>query len=343
MKTTDARSLDPKAQEALRLRVVKAVSNGLKQTEAVQIFDVSRAAIIKWMRQWRQTGKRGLRARQRGRPPKKRLAPRQAATIVGLIIEKTPDQLKLPFALWTRAAVQQLIVRQCDIRLSVWTVGRYLKSWGLTPQKPLRRAYEQDPQAVRRWVKAVYPSIKRQAAAAGAEIYWGDEMGLRSDHQTGRSYGLRGQTPVIPGTGQRFGCNMISAITNRGAVRFIVFKERFTSALFLEFLKRLIKDVRRPIFLIVDRHRVHRAVAVKQWLQNNGKRIRVFYLPTYSPELNPDELLNNDVKGNAFRVRRPATQAEMIHRVRGYLHKRQKMPSVIQSFFHKSSVCYAAD
>lgn len=343
MKTTDARSLDPQAQEALRLRVVLAVTKGLKQTEAVKIFGVSRAAVIKWMRQWRQTGKRGLRGRQRGRPPKKRLASHQAATIVRLIIEKTPDQLKLPFALWTRAAVQQLILRRYGVRVSVWTTGRYLKSWGMTPQKPLRRAYEQDPQAVRRWVTTIYPSIKRQALAAGAEIYWGDEMGLRSDHQTGRSYGLRGQTPVIPATGQRFGCNMISAITNRGAVRFIVFKERFTGPLFLGFLKRLIKDVRRPVFLIVDRHRVHRAAAVRKWLRANTKRIRIFYLPTYSPELNPDELLNNDVKGNAFRVRRPATRDEMIHRVRGYLHKRQKMPSVIQSFFHAPLVSYAAN
>ena len=343
MKKTDARSLDPKAQEALRLRVVRAVNKGLKQTEAVKIFCVSRPAIIKWMRQWRQAGQCGLRAQKRGRPSVKRLSPRQAATIVSLIIEKTPDQLKLPFALWTRGAVQQLIVRRFGIRLSVWTVGRYLKSWGLTPQKPLRRAYEQDPQAVRRWVKAVYPSIKRQARTVKAEIYWGDEMGLRSDHQTGRSYGLRGQTPVIPGTGQRFGCNMISAITNRGAVRFIVFKERFTSVLFLRFLKRLIKDVRRPVFLIVDRHRVHRALAVKQWLRSNAKSIRLFFLPTYSPELNPDELLNNDVKGNAFRIRRPATQSEMVHRVRGYLHKRQKMPWVIQNFFPKSTVCYASN
>jgi hypothetical protein len=168
---------------------------------------------------------------------------------------KRPEQLRLPFYLWTREAVGQLIEKRFGIVVSIWTIGRYLKRWGFTPQKPVRRALERNPAQVRYWLKAKYPAIGRQAKAAGARIYWGDEMGLRSDHAVGRSYGLRGQKPVIPVTGNRFGCNMVSAITNQGHLNFMVFEEKFTSDVFIEFLGRLVKhNAGRRVFLIVDRH-----------------------------------------------------------------------------------------
>ncbi|MHB8411386.1 MAG: IS630 family transposase, partial [Candidatus Acidiferrales bacterium] len=177
-------------------------------------------------------------------------------------------------------------------------MGRYLRTWGLTPQKPVRRAYEQNPVAVRKWVEEEYPAIRELARQFKAQIHWLDEMGLRSDHQAGRSWGRRGETPVVMGTGQRFRCNMISAITNRGRLAFMIFRQRFTARVFLNFLRRLLRltrKTRRKVFLIVDGHPVHKSRPVNRWLAEHSEQIRVFCLPSYSPELNPDELLNQDV------------------------------------------------
>jgi len=339
----DARKLSPAAQEDLRRRVVDAVRDqGMSQVEAARTFQVSRASIHNWLRAVEHGGLAALKARKRGPKPHSLLAAHQAATIVRMIDDRCPDQLRLPFALWTREAVQQLIARRYGIRLSVWTVGRYLGRWGFTPQKPLRRAYEQDSAAVKRWLEERYPAIRRQARAEKAEIYWGDEMGMRSDHQTGTSYGRRGRTPTIPGTGKRFGCNMISGITNRGHLLFMVFKQRFTSAVFLTFLRRLVRQVGRKAFLIVDGHPAHRSATVQRWLESHSNRLRVFYLPWYSPKLNPDELLNQDVKSNAVGRRRPANQDDLVANVRGYLRSTQKQPHVVRSYFQEENVRYAA-
>jgi transposase len=343
MKVKDARSYSAEAQEVLRCKVVEAIRGGMTQVAATQVFRVSRAAVCKWMRQWREGGKKALVSRKRGRPPGKRLQGWQAATIVNLITTRTPEQLRFPFMLWTRQAVAELMEDRFGIRLSVWTMGRYLKSWGMTPQKPLRRAFEQNPQAVERWLKREYPSIRRQARQEGAQIYWGDEMGLRSDHQAGRSYSMKGRTPVIAGTGQRFGCSMISALTNRGKLRFMVFRERFTVKVFVNFLQRLSKDARRKVYLIVDRHPVHKARAVERWLAENPKQLRLFFLPAYSPELNPDEMLNNDVKANAVGRRRPRNCAELMSNVRGYLRSTQKQPHLVCTYFQAETVRYATN
>jgi len=342
MNVKDARSLPPAAQEALRARVVKAVREGLSQVDAATTFEVARGTINRWCRGYEELGRKALKARKRGRPAGSCLEPLQAARTVRWILGRCPDQLRLPFALWTREAVQHLLRREFRVEVSVWTIGRYLKDWGLTPQKPLRRAFEQDPAAVRRWMEKQYPAIASAAKRLGAEIYWGDEMGLRSDHQTGTSYGRRGETPVIPGTGQRFRCNMISAITNRGKLYFMVFLKSFRVPVFLRFLKRLLRQVRRRIFLIVDGHPVHRAAAVKRWLARQGGRIRLYFLPGYSPELNPDELLNQDVKSNALGRRRPVDQSDLMSNVRSYLRSTQQTPDVVCSYFNERHVRYAA-
>ena len=197
METQDARSLSAEAQEDLRRRVVEAVQKGLSQTEVARVFGVARGTVNRWMGMVERAGQRALKARRRGRPAVSRLKPHQAATTVRHILSGCPDQLSLPFALWTREAVQELLARKFDVEVSVWTVGRYLRAWGLTPQKPVRRAYEQNPAAVRKWLEEEYPSIREQARQWKAQIHWLDEMGLRSDHQAGRSYGRRGQTPVV--------------------------------------------------------------------------------------------------------------------------------------------------
>jgi len=346
MTSTDARSLSASAQEALRRRVVTAVAGGMNQTEAARVFAVSRQAVNAWWGRYEEAGSRALRAQKRGRPAQPCLPKAQVAQVIGLIRDRCPDQLRLPFALWTREAVCDLLSQRFGLEVSVWTAGRYLKAWGLTPQKPLRRAYEQNPVAVQKWIDQEYPAIRAEAKAQKACIYWGDEMGMRSDHQAGTSYGIKGQTPVIPGTGQRFNCNMISALTNRGELSFMVFKERFTAAVFIVFLARLLRLAkatgRSKVFLIVDGHPVHRSLKVRRWSERCAQSLRLFFLPGYSPELNPDELLNQDVKTNAVGRRRPADQPEMIANVRGYLRSTQRQPEIIRNYFHEKNVRYAA-
>jgi len=338
----DARTFPSITQEDLRRKVLRVILEGKKQMEAAQIFGVTRQAVGKWVKKYREGGARALRARKRGRPSKSSLLPWQAAQIAKAVVHRYPEQLKLPFYLWTREAVAELIERKFEIRLSRWTVGRYLAQWGFTPQKPMRKAFEQDPGQVRRWLEEKYPEIRKLAKLKKAEIYWGDEMGLRSDHACGRSYGRRGETPVIPGTGQRFGCNMVSVITNRGRLYFMIFKRRFRAEVLMEFLRRLVRQVSRYIFLIIDQHPVHVAAKVKKWFKKNEKRIQVFYLPSYSPDLNPDEKLNQNVKSNAVGRRRPHDQNQMMRNVRSYLYSRQRKPHVVKKYFQADSVRYAA-
>src|SRR5438445_801045 len=342
MGNQDARSLPAEAQEDLRRRVVEAAQKGLSQTEAARVFGVARGTVNRWMGMVERVGRRALKAQRRGRPPVSRLAPHQAATTVRHILSGCPDQLSLPFALWTREAVQELLSRKFDVQVSVWTVGRYLRAWGLTPQKPVRRAYEQNPTAVRKWLVEEYPSIREQARQLKAQIHWLDEMGLRSDHQAGRSYGRREQTPVVFGTGERFRCNLISAITNRGRLAFMVFHQRFTAPVFLNFLRRLLRLIPGKVFLILDRHPVHKSAPVSRWLAKHAARIQLFWLPSYSPELNPDELLNQDVKTNALGRVRPIDQQELMGNVRSYLRITQSRPQLVQHYFRERHVQYAA-
>ena len=342
MKIKDARSLPPIAQEDLRCKVIRSILDGKRQVEAAELFGVTRQAVGKWFKAYRQGGAKAIKAKRQGRPRGGSLLPWQSAQIAKTVIDRCPDQLKLPFYLWTREAVGQLIERRFGVRLSVWTVGRYLARWHFTPQKPVRQAFERNPESVRLWLEEEYPIIRKEAIKEKAEIYWGDEMGLRSDHATGRTYARRGQTPVIPGTGARFGCNMISAITNKGKLNFMVFKERFEAELFKKFLSRLIRQSKKKVFIIVDRHPVHRSLKVKNWLKENEEHIRMFFLPAYSPELNPDEALNQDVKSNAVGRKRTHNLREMINHIRSFLWGRQRRPSIVMNYFKEKHVRYAA-
>ena len=339
----DARSFTPAAQEVLRRKAVAAVEDGMAQVQVGTLFGVTRHAVGKWVKAYHEGGEAALAAKPQGRPKGGiRLHGSQAAIIMKLIKDRDPDQLKLPFVLWTREAVRTLIGRKFGVRVSLTTVGRYLAQWGFTPQKPVRRAYEQDDAAVRRWLQEEYPAIREAAQKEKALIYWGDEMGVRSDHQAGRSYAPKGQTPVIAGTGQRFGCNVLSALTNRGHLDFMVFKKGFTATVFVRFLRRLVKQAGRKVFIIVDRHPVHRSKKVGAWLEKHATHIRLFFLPGYSPELNPDEMVNNDVKTNAVGRKRAHHQTQLMGNVRRYLERRRNHPDLVKRYFHEKSVRYAA-
>ncbi len=345
MDLIDARKLSQDAQEALRLRAIKAVVvDGRKIAEVVTLFGVSRAAVNKWIARHKKAGQEGLLKKKRGRRSQDMtlLNAHQCALIVRLITDRCPDQLKLPFMLWTRDAVGMLIEQRFGIKLSVRSVGNYLKRWGFTPQKPLKRAYERQDKAVQIWLEETYPKIAVRAKLEGAEIHWGDEAGFRSDHQTGTSFSPKGKTPVIRSTGKRFRINMISTVTNKGTLRFMLFEGSFTAEVFLRFLKRLVRGQGPKIFLVLDNLRVHHAKLLKPWLEENKDKIELFYLPAYSPELNPDELLNQDVKSNAVGRKRAKTLTEMKNNIMHYLFGTQKSPSLVRAYFQKPEVCYAA-
>jgi len=314
---------------------------------AARTFGVCRQSVASWVaRVESYGGVKALAARKRGPKPRPRMEAADERDVVRTIRNRCPDQLLLPFALWTREAVAALVLRRTGRAVSVWTAGRYLKRWGMTPQKPMRRAYERDPAAVKAWLSKQYPAIAKRAKEENALILWGDEMGLRSDDPIGRSYAPRGRTPVVDATGKRFGCNMISAISNRGQLWFMVFKQRLDGGVFVSFLGRLLRAVeKRKLFLIVDSHPAHKASRVTRWLAEKpterGERLELLFLPGYSPELNPDECLNQDTK-QAMRKTRPRDQREMMSNVRSHLHRRKKQPQVVKRFFDEDHVRYAA-
>jgi len=341
----DARKLDSLGKQDLHRRVVRAVLNeGLSKAEAARVFGVSRTSVHAWLNLYDEHGLDGLTPKRTGRPRGGgQLKGWQAANIVNTIKDKCPDQLKLPFALWTREAVRDLIHIKFGIRYGLGMVGRLLRRWGFTPQKPVTRAYERDDAKIRAWIQDEYPALRRRAKRENAEIYWEDETGLRSDHLVGRSYAPRGETPVIASTGQRFGCNIISAVNNLGKMRFRVFKGSFTQLVLIDFLTRLIRDAKRKVIVIADGHPAHKGRRVKQWLAEHASECALVLLPGYAPELNPDELLNQDLKSNVFSARRPRTRDELVTQTRSYLRGTQKRPDIVRAYFEEAHVNYAAE
>jgi transposase len=343
MAKRDARFLTPEAQAEIRLRVMEALREGMNQTEAARIFGVSRWSVVQWAKVQRSSGAAALAAKRRGRRAGEagKLSTKQCERMRALVVGKMPEQLKLPFYLWTRAAVRELIKRQCAVSLSLTAVGGYLRRWGLSVQRPVRRAYERNDEAVALWLAEVYPQIAVRAKRERARIYWGDETGLRSDDVRGRGFAPIGQPTVVKVPGRRFGCNVISALTNKGEMSFMVFEGRFQAEQFIGFCERLIKQSGVKAFLIVDAHSVHRCTKVRDWLQPRQAQIELFFLPGYAPELNPDELLNGDIK-RAVSQARPRDRDAMKTATRKWLHRRQKQPRILANLFHAPHVRYAA-
>ena len=330
-------------QESIRLKVVGYLQKKLgTQKQCALIFELSERSVNRIWSKYKQCGKRSLNSKKRGVQGGKKINGKQSAEVRQLIKDKLPDQLKLPFGLWTREAVQQLIQNRYGIELSRWQVGRYLKSWGYTPQKPISKAFEQKPAKVKEWLEKEYPAIKKRAAKEKAVIYFGDETGMRSDHQAGRSYAPAGKTPVIKKTGQRFSLNMISAISNQGHLQFMIIDGRFNSEVFETFLNQMIKYSRQKIYFVTDGHPAHKTKKLNEWLSANKNKIEVFFLPPYSPELNPQEYVNQDVKTNVIGKKRPINKAQMRTNVEDFMHKRKNDKKQVRKYFHVSHVRYAA-
>ncbi|MBN4054592.1 IS630 family transposase [Nitrospira defluvii] len=344
MKREDARKFITETQEQLRKQAIRLRKDGMTYKEIAVIVGVHKDTVWRWWQKYKASGAKGLKIQKRGRRygSQRSLENAQVETIQELIRDRTPDQLKLTFALWTRQAVQELIRLQFGIRMPIRTVGEYLRRWGFSPQKPLKRVYEQQPKAVQKWLKKEYIEIAQRAKQEGAEIHWGDETGIRSDSQYGRSYAPKGKTPVIRLSAKRTSINMISTVTNRGKVRFMIYKEKMNTEVLIKFIKQLIKGSDRKIFLILDNLRVHHAKRVKAWLEKHPKEIEVFYLPSYSPELNPDEYLNGDLKAGVHSRPPSRSQADLIKKLRSHMIKLQKLPQRVSNYFKHPKISYAA-
>jgi transposase len=336
MKHVDMRSLQPAAQEERRRQVIY---------EAIGLqVGLTRNGVFDICKRFRDSGEAGLQTGPRGPAPGtgRFLTAAQETAIRELICRDTPDAYGLPFALWGRAAVAALIEQRCAVRLAVRTMGTYLARWEFTPQKPLRRAYEQQPDAVRHWLKKDYPAIEAKARRQKGAIFWGDESGLRSDDVRGRGYAPRSQTPVVRPCHQRANVGVISAVNNKGELRWMVLDRAITAAMLIVFLGRLVRDAGSKVFLILDRLRVHRAHAVRDWLAEHVAQIEVFYLPAYSPELNPDEGVNGDLKQAVTRKPPARSRSELKRSVIGYMRSLSKSPQRVCSLFQHPTFRYAA-
>jgi len=298
MEREDGRKLSVAAQEERRKTIVRMRKQGKKLREIEEAVSLSRTAICKALKTYRENGWKALRGKQRGTKlgENRHLTSDQEAAIRVKIIDRRPEQLKLDFALWTREAVRQLILHDCGVDMPIRTVGEYLKRWGFTPQKPVKFAYERRPEKVKEWLDETFPEIRERAIKERAEIYWGDETGLRSSDVRGRGFAPRGETPVVTTTAKYENLSMVSAITNKGRVHWMIVDGTINTDWFIEFLTGLCKDSRRKVFLILDNLKVHHSKPVKDWLEVRKDKIELFFLPAYSPDLNPDEHLNADLK-----------------------------------------------
>ncbi len=345
MNNTDARKLSTDAQQQLRYQVIRLRKQGRLYKEICAITGVHRGTCSSWWSLYQKEGRKALKIKKRGRPTGscRRLSPEQEQVIQRAISDKCPDQLKLPFALWTRISVQQLIKQLWNIQVPVRTIGDYLRRWNFTPQKPLKRAYEQNPKAVKKWLDEEYPAITKRAKKESAEIHWGDETGLCNDSYHGRSYAPRGKTPAVRIPARCKRVNMISSITNQGKVRFMIYEDRMNAATFIKFMKRLTKDADRKLFLIVDNLKVHHSYKARDWLEDHKDQIEVFFLPSYSPELNPDEYLNCDLKSAVHSGPVARTRSQLKAKALSHFRKLQKLPGRVANYFHHPKIRYASE
>lgn len=341
----DARSLSIEVQTYLRQQAIRLRQQGQSFTAIAKALGVHRNTVSKWWHQYQQQGEAAVEQQRRGRAvgEQRRLSPTDEADIQALMVEHFPEALEIDSALWTRRAVQELIENLCETRLPIRTVGEYLKRWGFTPQKPLKRAYEQESKAVEEWLEQTYPALVKQAEQEGAEIAWGDESGLRSDAHVGRGYAPQGETPeVLLSQKKRVLVNFIASLSNQGHIQFMLYTCTLTARVFIAFLQRLIAKRDRKLYWIIDRHPVHEAKLVQQWLSDHKDQIEVVYLPSYSPQLNPVEYLNGDVKQGVHSKSPCRNLKQLKGRVLSHLRKLQKLPQRILSYFEHPSIAYVA-
>lgn len=344
MPRRDARNLSPSQLDELRSRAIALWKKGYTRRAIAALLEVHYNSVGRWVAAFQIEGPGAIRSAKRGRKAggSRSLSPSQELWVQKMITDKTPDQLKMPFALWTRRAVCELVEESFGIPLPERTCGEYLKRWGFTAQRPARRNYEQNPEAVRRWMQEQYPGVASRAKEQEAEIHWGDETGVRNDSAHGRGFAPKGKTPLANNSSKRFSMNMISSVTNKGKVRWMVYRGSFNGAVFINFLRRLTKDAGRKVILIVDNLRVHHCAPVKAWVAERSDLIELVFLPSYSPERNPDEYLNGDLKASLGRKPSPRNQQTLEKNLQSHMRMLSKSPARVAAYFQAEHVRYAA-
>ena len=335
MKKTDGRQASKEVQQEIRLLAVKAViERQMTQAEASRFFNVSETAISKWIKRYKHGGTKRLIGDKRGTGKTKAiLSVRQVNAIQKIIETKTPEQIKLPFLLWSLEAVQMLVKTRYKKSIAKRTLSTLLKNWGFSAQKPAKKAMEQNPKTVKKWLEEDYPAIEKRAKKEKAEINWLDESGIQSTDNRGRSYAKKGKTPLIKISAKRNRSNFISTVNKLGIMRFMTYLGKMESEKLIEFMRRLIKSGNKKIFLIMDNYSVHKSKKVKDWVKEHEKHIEIFYLPTYSPDLNPDERLNRHLKSIIFKEERPSSRKSLRKLTERKLRAIQSDKNLIKSYF----------
>jgi transposase len=344
MKKEDARKLDTAAQQEKRNTAARLFKKEFEVKEIAKIAGVHYSRIYEWKRLYKQGGVEALKIKKRGRVKNtcKVLTPKQEKHIISLLIDKTPKELKFKFALWTRESVKALIDRECDMNMPISTVGNYLKQWQFTSKKPIKRAYERNDAKAKAWIEEEYPKIKSEAKAQDAAIWWADETSCVSLPNTLKGYAPKGIKPVLEHPASKFRINMISAITNTGKSMFALYDEAINAQRFIEFLQKVIDSSDKKVYMILDNLRVHHAKIVKSWIEEHQERIALFYLPAYSPDLNPDEYLNQDYKRSANSKSIPQNVKELERNTKAYMESLQNNTQKVANFFGHEAVKYAA-
>ncbi|MGH3848607.1 MAG: IS630 family transposase [Pseudonocardiaceae bacterium] len=339
MRDNDGRKLDHATLEAIRIRACEQIENGARVEDIVAVLGFNRSTVFGWVAAYRKGGAEALRAKPvPGRPPKLTLV--QMRTLFTLIAGSNPAQYQLDFALWTRDLVRQVIAKRFGVELSVGSVGRILRGLGMSPQRPLHRATQQDPERVERWRTEEYPAIREDAARLGATVYFADEAGVRSDYHSGTTWAPVGQTPVVRTTGTRHSINMISAVTAKGAMHFTTFIGKMSADVFIAYCRDLLHDDGGIVFLIIDGHPVHRSRAVKEFAASTEGKLRLFFLPPYSPELNPDEWVWKNVKHDRVGKAAITSFGDLRDKAESALLRLQRIPELVRSFFNDPCLSY---
>jgi transposase len=341
---SDARQLSDEALQVLRLRALHGIELGYSEVDLAELLGVCNETISRWWTAYIAEGLPSLPGGRTGRPlgAGRFLSDQQAKHIQELIDNNSPEKLGIPHALWSRRAVRDLICQEHGIDLAERTVGAYLRRWGYTSKKPGRHSRYQDPDEVQQWLEETYPAIEAQAAREEAEILWTDEVGVAADHHPGSGYAREGERATMEVPGPHIRVNQITAISNEGTVRFMTYKGALNAAVFLLFLSKLVEGTTRKILLIADRLQAHKTPAVQAWLAAHQDCIEVFYLPPYSPELNPVEYLNDDMKGEVNKAGLPENRGALHTQILAFMNTLAKVPRHVISYFLHPCVQYAA-
>lgn len=334
---TDYRKAAPEVLYEARKTVIRMWKSNKKVEEIMSATDFSQETVYVTIRAYKKGGMQALKPKKRGRRKgeKRTLTPAQEKGILSLIVDKNPDQLKLKGWMWTRNSVKNLIKQKYGIDMPIRTVGEYLKRWGLTVQRPAKQEMNQKKEQVDAWLKEQYPAIHAQAKAEKAEIYWGDETAVQNVANYVRGYAPKGHTPVVKLQTRKMHINMISAINNQGKLHFLLYSEAIDSERLIAFMEAIIKTTQgRKVYLILDNLRVHHSKAVTEWVEGHKEQISLFYLPSYSPEYNPDEYLNNDLKHNIGTQAAVSTILELENNTNSFMKTLSDNPKHVQSYFN---------